>query len=231
MSGAPMVSSVAMEVPFGPSGTVVLRKMVLDEDAPLLHDWFSRDYARFWGLQGKTVDEIREKFAGIEASGTCDMVFGILASTGERLFMFQSYDVHADVLSRHYPVQTGDRGFHLMLGPVEKPLPAAAYYTLQAIAAWIFRDPSVQRMVGEPDIRNRKVLLRLVQAGFDFGRVVHLPYKTAVMTYRTRAAFDRSRGLHPPPAPTQSPMDGWRGKYHTLVSRVGRRIGLIERHW
>ncbi|MEY4908120.1 MAG: hypothetical protein RL260_1838 [Pseudomonadota bacterium] len=220
-----------LDVPFGPSGTVLLRKMVLDEDAPLLHDWFSRDYARFWGLQGKTVEEIREKFAEIEASGTCDVMFGILAATGERLFMFQSYDVNADVLSRHYPVRTGDRGFHLMLGPVEKPLPAAAYYTLQAIAAWIFRDPAVQRMVGEPDIRNRKVLLRLVQAGFEFGRVIHLPYKTAVMIYLSRATFDQARGLPPPPAPTQSPMDGWRLNYHSLVSRIGRRVGLIERHW
>lgn len=223
--------STPIEVPFGPSGTVLLRKMVLDEDAPLLHDWFSRDYARFWGLQGKTVEEIREKFAGIEASGTCDVIFGILVSTGERLFMFQSYDVHVDELSRHYPVQAGDRGFHLMLGPVEKPLPAAAYHTFRAIATWIFRDPSVQRLVGEPDIRNRKVLLRLVQSGFEFGRVIHLRYKTAVMIYMTRAAFERTRDLPPPPAPAQSPMDGWRGKYHLLVSRVGRRLGLIERHW
>ena len=89
----------------------------------------------------------------------------------------------------------------------------------------------MRRLVGEPDIRNRKVLLRLVQAGFDFGQVVHLPYKTAVMIYRTRAAFEQMRGLPPPPAPTRSPMDGWRGQYHALVSRVGRRIGLIERHW
>ena len=43
-----MASSAPMEVPFGPGGTVLLRKMVLDEDAPLLHDWFSRDYARFF---------------------------------------------------------------------------------------------------------------------------------------------------------------------------------------
>ena len=47
--------STPLEVPFGPSGTVVLRKMVLDEDAPLLHDWFSRDYARFCAF-GRRLD-------------------------------------------------------------------------------------------------------------------------------------------------------------------------------
>ena len=80
--------STPLEVPFGPSGTVVLRKMVLDEDAPLLHDWFSRDYARFWGLQGKTVDEIREKFAGIEASGLRHFHHALLFGCGCSLLGF-----------------------------------------------------------------------------------------------------------------------------------------------
>ncbi|MEX8493798.1 GNAT family N-acetyltransferase [Sphaerotilus sp.] len=223
--------STPLEVPFGPSGAVVLRKMVLDEDVPLLHDWFSRDYARFWGLQGKTVEEIREKFAGIEASGTCDVVFGILASTGERLFMFESYDVKADVLSRHYPVQPGDRGFHFMIGPADRPRPAVAYYALQAVCAWIFRDATVCRIVCEPDVRNEKAMKRLVQAGFSGAKVVHLPYKSALLMRRSRVAFEAARTQPPPPNPAKAPLTGLSLKYHLLVSRIGRRIGLIERHW
>ncbi|MEN9483522.1 MAG: hypothetical protein RJB37_1402 [Pseudomonadota bacterium] len=223
--------STPLEVPFGPSGTVVLRKMVLDEDAPLLHDWFSRDYARFWGLQGKTVAEIREKFAGIEASGTCDVVFGVLASTGERLFMFESYDVTVDVLGQHYAVQPGDRGFHFMIGPADRPRPAVAYHALQAVCAWIFRDVAVRRIVCEPDVRNEKAMRRLVQAGFSGSKVVHLPYKSALLMHRTRPAFDAARNTPPPPNPDQAPLAGLALRYHLLVSRIGRRIGLIERHW
>ncbi|MDZ7856465.1 GNAT family N-acetyltransferase [Sphaerotilus sp.] len=223
--------STPLDVPFGPSGTVVLRKMVLDEDAPLLHDWFSRDYARFWGLQGKTVEEIREKFAGIEASGTCDVVFGILASTGERLFMFESYDVGADTLGQHYPVQPGDRGFHFMIGPVEVHRPAMAFHTLQAVCTWIFRDASVSRIVCEPDLRNEKAMRRLVQAGYQGVKVVHLPYKSALLMQRSRGSFEASHDQPPPRQPERAPVAGLALQYHLLVSRIGRRIGLIERHW
>ena len=228
MSGA---LTAPMDVPFGPSGKVTLRKMVLDEDAPLLHDWFNRDYARFWGLQGKTVDEIREKFAEIEASGTCDVIFGVLASTGERLFMFQSYDVHADELGHHYAVQPGDRGFHFMVGPPEHPRPAMAYHTLQAVCAWIFRDTQVRRIVGEPDVRNEKAMRRMVQAGFSADKVLHLRYKSALLMHRSRPSFEAARTQAPPPNPDRAPLSGMVLKYHLLVSRIGRRIGLIERHW
>ena len=99
------------------------------------------------------------------------------------------------------------------------------------MAAWIFRDPEVQRLVGEPDVRNHKVLVRLAQAGFSFGRVIHMPHKTAILTYLSRVDFERMQGSPPPPAPVKPPLRGLRLAYHLGISRVGRRLGFIACGW
>ncbi|CAN5390242.1 N/A [soil metagenome] len=205
--------------------------MLLDADAPFLYDWLNRDYARFWGLQGQSLAQIHANYAAILARGNCEVSIGVVAATGERKFLFESYDIRSDRLSAYVETRPGDRGFHLLLGPPEPPLPAAAYYSLQGMAAWIFRDPDVQRLVAEPDVRNRKILIRLAQAGFRFGRVIHMPHKTALLSYLSRADFERTRGLTPPPAPVEAPLRGLRLRFHLGVSRVGRRLGLIASDW
>ena len=43
-------------------GPVLVRALDPEIDAVTLHDWLSRDYARFWGMQGKTLEEVRDKY-------------------------------------------------------------------------------------------------------------------------------------------------------------------------
>jgi len=223
--------AATLEVPFGRIGPALIRPMVLEEDIPLLHDWLNRDYARFWGLQGQSLAQINANFAATLARPSCEVLIGAVAATGEPKFMFESYDIRFDRMSPYLDARPGDRGFHVCLGPPEPPLPAAAYYALQGLSTWIFRDPGVQRLVAEPDVRNHKVLVRLAQAGFSFGRVIHMPHKTAVLSYLSRADFERTRGSPPPPAPIEPPLHGLRLRYHLGVSRVGRRLGLIACDW
>ena len=167
--------AATLEVPFGRIGPVLIRPLSLEQDIAVLHDWLNRDYARFWGLQGQSLPQIRANLAATLAQPGSEVLIGELAATGERKFMFESYDIRFDRMNPYLGARPGDRGFHVFLGPPEPPVPAAAYYTLQGLAAWIFRDPEVQRLVGEPDVRNHKVLVRLAQGGFSFGRVIHMP--------------------------------------------------------
>jgi len=220
-----------LQVPFGRIGPVLIRPMVLDEDIAVLHDWFNRDHAYFWGLQGQSLAQVRENYSAILAQRGCEVLIGALAATGEAKFMFESYDMRLDRMNRYLDARPGDRGFHVFLGPPEPPLPGAAYYALQGLATWMFRDREVQRVVCEPDVRNRKMLVRLAQAGFSFGRVIHMPHRTAVLCYLDRAGFERTRGASPPVAPAEPPLHGLRLRYHLGVRRVGLRLGLIARDW
>lgn len=223
--------SATLEVPFGRVGPVLIRPLSLEQDIALLHDWLNRDYARFWGLQGQSLAQVHANFSATLAQPGSEVLIGELAATGERKFLFESYDIRFDRMSPYLGARPGDRGFHVLLGPPEPPLPAAAFYTLQGLAAWIFRDPKVQRLVCEPDVRNQKVLVRLAQGGFSFGRVIHMPHKSALLAYLSRADFERMQGSPPPPAPVKPPLRGLRLAYHLGVSRVGRRLGLIACDW
>ena len=39
-------------------GTLALRPLRIPEDIPVIHDWVRRDYAKYWGLQGKSVSSL-----------------------------------------------------------------------------------------------------------------------------------------------------------------------------
>lgn len=212
-------------------GPVQVRALDPEVDAVTLHDWLSRDYARFWGMQGKTLEEVRDKYRGLLAEGREEMAIALDERSGRPLFVFMAYDPRHDLLQRFYTVKPGDRGFHVLMGPPgQDPVPALTFHAFRTIARWIFRDPAVSRLVGEPDIRNRKVLARLVQTGFEFGSVVHLPHKTALMIYMSRERHQALQdGMPPPNGPV--PLSDRAVKLHMLAGRIGRKLGIYERNW
>ena len=55
-----------------------------------------------------------------------------------------------------------------------------------------FADPSVARVVVEPDARNDKIAALNAAVGFVVARAVELPDKTAALSFCTRADFAAS---------------------------------------
>lgn len=203
--------------------SIEIRKMDLDEDVPDLHDWFNRDYAKFWGMQGKSIVEVRSKFQEIFKQGELEVLMGVLESTGEKIFLLECYRPTHDILGKFYRAKDSDRGYHLIVAPPGKPVPDLTFYIMMALNQYIFRDASVQRIVGEPDLRNDKVLMRLAQAGYSFGKVVHLPHKTAQMIFVTREKFEALNHNSPPPK-RELRHHALRVKYHMLLGRVIRKL-------
>src|SRR3546814_12526405 len=56
-----------------------------------------------------------------------------------------------------------------------------------------FEDPSVARVVVEPDVRNEKIAALDEAAGFVVAREIPLHCKTAALSFCTREAFAESR--------------------------------------
>jgi hypothetical protein len=208
-------------------GAIRISRFLLDDDAPALHDWVNRPYAAFWGMRGKTLAEVKAKYADIQA-GTAheaahEVLIGRLVSTGERIFLLECYRPEQDLLGRYYSVQSGDRGFHLLMAPAQTPAPGLTYHAVAAMNAYLFRDPAVQRIVAEPDIRNTKMFERCLQAGYALGKVVHLPHKTAQLIMLTRERFAALADRQAPPRP-RLPLRALRVKAHLLLGRVIRKL-------
>ncbi|MER8236817.1 GNAT family N-acetyltransferase [Streptomyces sp. NPDC094049] len=152
-------------------GTVTVRPVDPDRDAPLLHGWVNEERSRFWGMVGTTVEQVREIYAHLDSLTTHH---GFLVSRDdEPVALFQTYDPAADRVGECYEVLPGDVGVHLLIAPRTAPRPGWTGQLLTALIAFSLRDHD--RVVVDPDASNEKAVARMVRAGFALGPLVVLP--------------------------------------------------------
>lgn len=152
-------------------GTVRVAPITPDRDAPLIHGWVNEERARFWGMVGTTVEQVRDIYAHLDSLTTHH---GYLVSRdGEPVGLFQTYAPEADRVSECYEVRAGDIGVHLFVAPGLAPEPGFTGRLLTALVAFSLKEHT--RIVIEPDATNEKAIARMVRAGFELGPEVVLP--------------------------------------------------------
>lgn len=172
-------------------GSISIRLMDLDLDLPLLYDWFQKDYAKYWGLQGKTLEETKAEYLKITAPTHTDAFVGFL--DGHMAFLLERYDPAQDLIGKYYKVQPQDCGIHLMVAPVRQPKHNFTWHVFSAVMEFVFSDSSVRRVIVEPDIRNEKMFVLCKRIGFTNGPVVVLPHKTARLGFCTKSQFSEKQ--------------------------------------
>lgn len=215
-----------------PTSAPVLSLRPLDPaaDAPMLHRWVTQDYASFWGMQDRSVDDIRSTYEKVLQRPRSEVFIGSIEGDPRPLVLVECYHGRDDaVLARCYEAREGDRGFHILMAPPsERPkhIPRLGYHVLNGICRHLLADPKADRVIGEPDLRNATVLSLLLQAGFEFGPVVYLPHKTAQMVFLTRQAFERRPAQPPERRPVPVPAATvW---LHLQAGKVLRKLGIAR---
>ena len=166
-------------------GTIDFRALQLDHDAKIIHDWVNRDYAQYWGMQGKNLEEVRMEYEKITKDS--DVFIGLV--NGEVSFLLERYNPKQDIIGNYYTVQDYDCGMHVIVAPSTKPVHQFTWHIFSAIMKFVFSDLRIQRIVVEPDIRNKKMFEICHRVGFEDADVVHLPHKTALLAFCTREQF------------------------------------------
>lgn len=157
-------------------------------DLDLIHAWVTQDRARFWGMTEHTRAEVGEVYAYLD---TLTTHHAYLARDGETpVAIFQTYQPEADPLGEHYDVRAGDLGVHLFMAPTDTPVAGFSQQLVARLLAAVFADPSVLRLVVEPDIDNAKSVALLGRAGFEWDSVIDLPHKKARLGFIDRTAFN-----------------------------------------
>ncbi|MFG3042269.1 GNAT family N-acetyltransferase [Streptomyces sp. NPDC048330] len=152
-------------------GTVRIAPVDPDRDAPLIHGWVNEDRARFWGMGGTSVEQVREIYAHLDSLPTHH---GFLVTRDDvPVALFQTYDPEADRVGECYEVLPGDVGVHLLLAPSAAPEPGFSGRLLGALVEFVLRDRT--RIVVDPDAANEKAIARMVRVGFVPGPEVVLP--------------------------------------------------------
>ena len=181
-----MTSPILFEHHHASLGQFQLR-LLDQQDMSLLHRWFNLDYARYWGMQGQSLEQIAAFYARLQASGHASAYLGM--HQAQPVFLMESYDPAHDEVGQHYRVEPGDRGMHFLVAPPEKSLPGFTLAVLHMILSFLFQEPANRRIVVEPDAQNDKIHPLTLKAGFVYQGQIQLSNKLASLAFCSRADF------------------------------------------
>ncbi|MEE2568918.1 GNAT family N-acetyltransferase [Pseudarthrobacter sp. J64] len=184
---APTARRPVYEEELEPWGALRIVDLNPDADAETVHAWVSEERARFWGMLGKPVEEVRDIYRFVDSLDTHHAFLVLL--DGVPVALFQTYEPLEDPVSEVYPARAEDIGMHLLLAPPSRPRPRFTPRLVGALINFMFSDPAIDRIVVEPDARNAKALQRLETTCFDFGPVVQLAEKEAQLAFLTRERY------------------------------------------
>ncbi|MFJ4671832.1 GNAT family N-acetyltransferase [Kitasatospora purpeofusca] len=168
------------------AGEFRLRPVRILADLGLLTRWMNDpEVAEFWELAGPsavTEQHLRHQLDGDGRSLPC---LGLLDDTP--MSYWEVYRADLDPLAAHYPARPHDTGLHLLLGPAASRGRGLGTTLLTALTDRLLRErPHCERVVAEPDVRNRRSVRAFRRAGFRLAAELDLPDKRAALMVRDR---------------------------------------------
>ncbi|NHN55614.1 acetyltransferase [Calidifontibacter sp. DB0510] len=168
-------------------GVFAVRTVDPVTDGPLLHEWVTHPKARYWQMREATLSQVRETYGDIVAHPHRTAVLGFV--DGLPCFLAERYDPARVELAGRYAALPGDIGMHFLCAPTQHPRHGFTRSVLSAVLTWLFEDPSVRRVVVEPDVRNLAVQAVNAAVGFRPAARIDLPDKQALLSFCTRDQF------------------------------------------
>lgn len=192
------------QVEYPDFGEVTLRPFDPVGDSHWLHHWVNQEYAFFWGMQGSTLTQVQEEYARLVTPDHYHVYVGEFGA--QPAFLLETYDPKQDLIGNYYPATSGDRGIHLMMAPPVVPsVPHFTWNMFRAALDFTYHHDHVQRILVEPDFRNKKMFALCERLGFVLGAVVELPHKTAQLAFHTPTTY--AQALQNPQSRKRSSMN------------------------
>ncbi|MFJ8435691.1 GNAT family N-acetyltransferase [Kitasatospora sp. NPDC094019] len=168
------------------AGEFRLRRVRLPADLGLLTRWMNDpEVAAYWELAGPAAVTERHLRAQLDGDGRSLPCLGLLDDTP--MSYWEVYRADLDPLAAHYPARPHDAGLHLLLGPAGSRGRGLGTILLAALTERVLREhPRCERVVAEPDVRNRRSVRAFRRAGFRLAAELDLPDKRAALMVRDR---------------------------------------------
>ncbi|MGW0879444.1 GNAT family N-acetyltransferase [Streptomyces sp. NPDC002671] len=170
--------------------TFTFRAVDPPKDAKLLHSWVTHPKAAFWMMQDAEAEDVERAYLEIAADEYHDALLGLHG--GAPVFLMERYDPARRELVGLYEPQPGDVGMHFLVAPTDTPVHGFTRAVITAVMAHLFEDPAAERVVVEPDVRNKAVHALNEAVGFVPEREVDKPEKRALLSFCTRAQFAKA---------------------------------------
>ncbi|MFE7356074.1 GNAT family N-acetyltransferase [Streptomyces sp. NPDC057543] len=161
-------------------------------DAELVHGWVTHPKAAFWLMGDAELQDVEREYLAIAAHPHHDAFIGL--HDGEPAFLMERYDPAEVELKGLYEAERGDIGMHFLVAPTDTPLHGFTLAVITTVLEALFADPSVRRVVVEPDVRNTAVHALNKAVGFEVLGELAKPEKTALLSACTREQFAAATG-------------------------------------
>ena len=172
-------------------GELSLRPMDVDSDVKIFYPWVQKDYASFWGLIGKPIEEVASFYKSLVNSDHTKPYIGF--HKNKPAFILECYSPESDAVGKHYEVLEGDLGMHILIAPPEKaPQKDFTLAVFHCIMSFIFEHENAKRIVVEPDVRNHKIHKLNRKVGFQHLKQISIGPKQAYLGFCERTAFQQA---------------------------------------
>lgn len=173
-------------------GTFTVRPLDPLADAGLVHGWVTHPKAAFWLMGEARLLDVEREYTAIAAHPHHDAFIGL--HDGEPAFLIERYDPTEVELKGLYEAEPGDVGMHFLVAPTDTPVHGFTRAVITAVMGFLFEDPSVRRVVVEPDVTNKAVHALNKAVGFEVLREIAKPEKDALLSACTREQFEAATG-------------------------------------
>ncbi|MEV6164693.1 GNAT family N-acetyltransferase [Streptomyces sp. NPDC052052] len=174
-------------------GTFTFRPLDPVDDAPLVHGWVTHPKAAFWMMGDAELHDVEREYGAIVAHPHHDAFIGL--HDGEPALLMERYDPAEVELKGLYEAEPGDIGMHFLVAPTDTPVHGFTRAVITAVMKELFSDPSVRRVVVEPDVRNSAVHALNKAVGFEVLGEIAKPEKNALLSACTREQFSSAIGV------------------------------------
>nr|WP_256558337.1 GNAT family N-acetyltransferase [Halobacillus sp. A1] len=155
------------------------RPLDAGRDVELLYKWMHQKHiAPFWKLNLPLSEFKPWVHKSVEAEHK-DCYIGFY--NGEPVCYLIAYSVEEDPIKDYYDYKKGDVGMHLLIGPHSCLNKEDGLSIVRAMILFLFDRYDAERIIGEPDRRNRIVIPILKELGGEVLGRIQLPNKEAVL--------------------------------------------------
>jgi acetyl CoA:N6-hydroxylysine acetyl transferase len=174
------------------SGRTISFRPVNVEDVHILHEWMHQKHIYpFWKLN-LPLEEIKVWVKNSISSRHKRVFMGYL--NDEPVCYVIGYDVRQDPIKHYYSIEPRDMGMHLLIGPRQLLNKEDGETIIRAMTLFLFEKFGANRMIGEPDYRNRIVIPILKKLGANVIKEIQINEKKAKLILANRDDFHKNIG-------------------------------------
>ncbi|WP_188688968.1 GNAT family N-acetyltransferase [Pullulanibacillus camelliae] len=169
--------------------TLSFQKVVMARDLDRIYKWMNAGHViPYWGLN-MPYDAFKQHLQKALQDHHQTLYLGYVDD--EPISYWEVYWAKDDIIGNYYAYGEADQGLHLLIGETRYLGKGYALPLLAAMVRYCFLNEETERVVAEPDMRNKKMIHIFTKCGFESVKPVSLPDKTGLLMICERERFER----------------------------------------